>query len=43
MVDVKIKDLAMFTQKHRRLIEQVNQLRGLFFEAGEVNGGHKVL
>ena len=30
----------MFTQKSRRLVEDVSQLGSLFFEAGEVNGGH---
>jgi hypothetical protein len=40
MIDVVIQDLAVFTQKVRGLVELISQVRGLFFEAGEVNSGH---
>ena len=36
-----IENFAVFTQEGRWLVEEVSQVGGLFFEAGEVDGGHE--
>mgnify|MGYP006993422359 CR=1 FL=1 len=40
-VDVIVQDLAMFAQEVRWLVEEVSQICGLFFKAGEIYGGHE--
>jgi hypothetical protein len=35
-----IEDFSVFAQKFNRLVEQIREVRGLFFEAGKVYGRH---
>ena len=39
--DWHLQHLSQLAQKRSRLVEQIRQLRSLFLEASEVNGGHE--